>query len=290
MPDSSIPPTDADKGSLPERPEQTKNASAEDTKLSPSGRTAFNFLPDDATARSGWRQRLISFGPRAALWSAYGLAVLLLIVGGILMIVLGGEATQWQGVFVLLLSAAVLLALTLIAWMFVTRGRELAGFRRAQLALRRDEPQSAVEELNTLLASSLAAQRRPLAQFMLGKALDQLGRTEEAISAYRQATTFWPALNNLGSILLAKGDFRRAEAAFKAAIGLRPGEPVLYNQLALVYQRMNEPVLAREVLESCLKESPRSAATKRNLVRLDAREPIQVDEVPLRMLSFSPLE
>jgi Tetratricopeptide repeat len=237
----------------------------------------FNFLPDEAGGdhRLGWIARV---GPSLITIVAWTVALVYLAAGGVLLVLLGPGDTQITGALVI--GLAVLLAITgVITLGFAWRTHSSVRALRAAHRLVKDgNQQEAIPALTRLLADGRLPGIRHVTRFLLGKALAAEGRTREAAEAWKNCPDFWPAWNNLGTLLMEAGKLHQAERAFRHAIRLNPHEPLLYNHLALALQRRDEPVLARGVLELSLKHA-RSKATRRNLDRLDAGESIDVDGI-----------
>jgi tetratricopeptide (TPR) repeat protein len=79
----------------------------------------------------------------------------------------------------------------------------------------------------------------PLAWFVQGRALNQLGRFPEAIAAYRQNVRMAPddalARNNLGNAYRDSGRPREAMQAYRAAVEIDPGYVQAWHNLGLTF-------------------------------------------------------
>ena len=87
--------------------------------------------------------------------------------------------------------------------------------------------------------------------FALGRALQALGRQQEAVEAYRTAIRIKPeqaqAHDNLGTLLAGLGRLAEAEAEFRRAIALRPTLAGAHTNLGIVLSmlgRLDESITA----------------------------------------------
>ena len=265
-----------------EKPRDSARQASVSGRNAPAPGQAFNFLPDEPGGehRHGWIARVSQV---ALPFISYGVALIYLISGGVLLVLIAGSDERLlTGVLVIVLG--VLLGISGVATLaFALRTRSaIRSLRRAQQLVREGNEAEAIPALTQLLADGRLPGVRHITRFLLGKALAATGRTAEAKDAWKACEGFWPAWNNLGAMLLEEGRLHQAERAFRYAIKLNPGEPLLYNHLALTLQRRSEPVLARQVLELSLKHA-RSAATRRNLDRLDNGQEIDVHGILPRL-------
>ncbi|HET8887732.1 MAG TPA: tetratricopeptide repeat protein [Candidatus Angelobacter sp.] len=101
--------------------------------------------------------------------------------------------------------------------------RAADALKDAESLLQKQQYQQAEEKLQTLVA---AQPENPQAWFDLGFAQSHLGKTAEAISAYKKATQLSPkwfeAQQNLGLALAKSGDLTAAASALKIAVTLKP--------------------------------------------------------------------
>jgi Flp pilus assembly protein TadD len=93
----------------------------------------------------------------------------------------------------------------------------------------------------TLLDRALAVDSTSSAAHRLkGRAYDDLGRTEDAVTAYRTAVTLDPAdawsMNNLAFIRIQQGRYEEALPALARAVELRKDVPVFYNNLGMALE------------------------------------------------------
>jgi tetratricopeptide (TPR) repeat protein len=95
------------------------------------------------------------------------------------------------------------------------------------------------------VARSLAARyaQHPFSWKVLGAALRQLGKVQEALTAMKTSAQLAPsdaeAQNNLGSTFLELGRLEEAESSCMKAIDLRPNYPEAFFNLGLVLQQSN---------------------------------------------------
>ena len=101
--------------------------------------------------------------------------------------------------------------------------RAADALKDAESLLQKQQFSQAEEKLQALIA---AQAENPQAWFDLGFAQSRLGKTVEAISAYKKAAQLSPrwfeAQQNLGLALAKSGDLRAAAAALKTAVTLKP--------------------------------------------------------------------
>jgi len=99
------------------------------------------------------------------------------------------------------------------------------------------EIERAVDQTRLLIT---LAPREALLPNILGMALAQLGRSSEAIAAFRNAVKVNPqyaeAHSNLGSALVQVDDLEKARSHLQKAVALNPNLPEAHNSLATVYR------------------------------------------------------
>lgn len=117
-------------------------------------------------------------------------------------------------------------------------GMAAAWSNLAGLALGRGDADAAAELAERAVAAGGGAE----ACLTHARALDSLGKTEQAVVAYRQAVAAAPAstvaLNNLGSLLERSGRLDEAAAVFRRALKIEAGAPVLLFNLGVVLGKM----------------------------------------------------
>src|SRR5947209_17679093 len=93
----------------------------------------------------------------------------------------------------------------------------------AEDLLQKQQYQQAEEKLLAIVAKE---EKNPQAWFDLGFAQSHLGKSADAISAYKKATELSPkwfeAQQNLGLALAKSGDFSAAATVLKTAVTLKP--------------------------------------------------------------------
>ena len=95
----------------------------------------------------------------------------------------------------------------------------------------------------------------------LAIALEEQGRAEEAIAAYRRAVVadpgHWRARFNQGLLLRKLSRFEEAAAMFAEVLGLQPDHAKSHYELGLIYGgSLADPVRARHHLRACLEIDP----------------------------------
>lgn len=128
-----------------------------------------------------------------------------------------------------------------------------------------------VNEIDPALAYS--RRQRELAREHYAKALELSaeGETEAALDEYRNALELddqlYAAWNNMGQLLMDKGNYADAVAAFQIAAGIEPTDPrPLYNT-GLAYQRVGWGNDAYTSYERALSRDPNYLPAMRGLVR-----------------------
>ncbi|HWA39923.1 MAG TPA: tetratricopeptide repeat protein [Burkholderiales bacterium] len=105
-------------------------------------------------------------------------------------------------------------------------------------------------------------------RYMLGCALQEAGRAEEATVAYRRALELQPAhakaLNNLGSLLEVSGDAAGAVRCYDEALLADPGLAIAYSNRGNL-RKANEPEVAEADLRRALELGPPRAEWHANL-------------------------
>ena len=154
----------------------------------------------------------------------------------------------------------------LAQWVATDPNRAQPRLSQAKLALRAGEAGRA------LAFAEQALERAPDladAENTRGLAFDALDLKEQAEAAFRRAIALAPhsplAHNNLGVLLLERGDFAAAADAFEAGLAADPRNANARINLAIARARGGDPAAAIAELERVLAEHPRHAAACFNL-------------------------
>jgi tetratricopeptide (TPR) repeat protein len=111
--------------------------------------------------------------------------------------------------------------------------------------------------------------------FEKGVRLNNEGKTDPAIKKFEEALAiapgFYQARNNLGSLMLAKGDFAGAQAQFEEVIKLQQADAAAYFNLGNVYLLTNRTQDSYQAIQDGLKREPTSAKGQYLLGTLYAR-------------------
>ncbi|MBK8189238.1 MAG: tetratricopeptide repeat protein [Vampirovibrionales bacterium] len=104
------------------------------------------------------------------------------------------------------------------------------------------------------------AKRLAVQAYNRGVDAEAARRTDEAITAYREALRYNPGLiqaaNNLGGALEAKKEYEAALAVYRQAIAWSPAEPLLYRNLGVACENVGRVEEALKAYETYLKLSP----------------------------------
>lgn len=133
---------------------------------------------------------------------------------------------------------------------------------RAHLRAQRGAAEAALTDLEALVA--LAPRRSAGDWFNLAFLLDQLGRLEQAETAFNQALSLDPKLDRgwygLGLTLIRLRRLDDAVTALKRNTELQPMSPYGWYQLARVYMDRQEPDEARRIIARLKGFEPKVAA------------------------------
>jgi len=114
------------------------------------------------------------------------------------------------------------------------------------------------------------------AYMLMGEAMDEMHDSEGALRAYRKAVEVGPHQPNvhfgLGYLLWMKSEYKDAAAEFEKEIALSHGHLLAREYLADARMMLNEKDAARELLESAVKEDPKSAMAWVDLGTIHAEE------------------
>lgn len=111
--------------------------------------------------------------------------------------------------------------------------------------------------------------RNPLAWFVQGRALGELGRFDEAIAAYRHNLSLAPgdvlARNNLGNAWRDSGHSREAMRAYRAAVEIDPDYLPAWHNLGLTFYRVKGQAGVTQALQKLQALDPKLADVWRAL-------------------------
>jgi tetratricopeptide (TPR) repeat protein len=103
----------------------------------------------------------------------------------------------------------------------------------------------------------------------LGQALNEKGRTDEAIEQYKKALALYPrfaeARFNLGNAYKDRGDLINAEKAWKKTLEIKPSHPLALNQLGNVYYFKGQFKEAKKYYAAALESDSKHAKARYNL-------------------------
>jgi len=119
-------------------------------------------------------------------------------------------------------------------------------------------PEEAVEHYNRALATFPAGHKSVITH--LSRLYERMGRFDRAAEAYSQALDLYPEdaylLSNYGIMLAKKGQAGKALEFFRRAIQIKPDSPNLYNNLGLVYSMQKQYTGAIEAFEKAVALAP----------------------------------
>lgn len=126
-------------------------------------------------------------------------------------------------------------------------------------------------EIDPALAYSRRQREQAREHYAAALEFSAKGKTEEALAEYRSALELddqlYAAWNNMGQLLMDKGNYADAVAAFQIAAGIEPTDPrPLYNT-GLAYQRVGWASDAYTSYERALTRDPNYLPAMRGLAR-----------------------
>ncbi|MBI2644290.1 MAG: tetratricopeptide repeat protein [Candidatus Wildermuthbacteria bacterium] len=141
------------------------------------------------------------------------------------------------------------------------------------------------EQRNTYLANAVENLRKAIdlessyasAHYLLAVALDQQGKSDEAIASLEQARTSDPndigIVFQLGVAYWKKGEFEKARATFERAKGINADYANARYMLGLVYDRLGQKDKAREEFSAVAQSNPDNQEVKKILQNLSIGRP-----------------
>jgi len=208
-----------------------------------------------------------------------------LVLGGMgaFLLEFGSDDQRLKGTLALGFSALGLVFTVFVFFYFSRKRRALVQLRELSKMFEKTDAQSMISRLKMLIESDRIGEMHDVLYFLLARAYQYAEDSESAKKAYKIANNFWLAHNNLAVILLEEGEYDDAVDELRAAIALNPREGILYHQLAWTLQKMDEPVLARKVLEAARIHVPGTKLVTQNIQRiLDGKE-VEIPAFPSRV-------
>jgi len=149
------------------------------------------------------------------------------------------------------------------------------------------------EALTTLQAADLsAASKRDRARilFYTARVHEELGDEAKAIAAYGSATeiepTYGAAMNNLGQLLLRRGDSAAAAALLRKAAALDDPHRLLYlNNYAVAAEKAGDVEAARNAFGQLAAAQPDNVAAQTNAIRL-LDDPKRIADLLAKLTKF----
>jgi len=135
------------------------------------------------------------------------------------------------------------------------------------------------DQLTLFSVTARTSPRSAKVRYNLGRALEDAGRTAEALSAYREALAilpeYAPAHNNAGLLLAASGDLAGAREHLEAATRFDPSLVTAWVSLGAARHALGETAGARDAFQSALRLDPGEPDALYNLgsLLLDAGRP-----------------
>lgn len=132
-------------------------------------------------------------------------------------------------------------------------------------------PTSKADSIDPALAYARRQREEARTHYTKALALSAKGKSEEALQEYRNALELddqlYAAWNNMGQLLMDKGNYADAVAAFQIAAGIEPSDPrPLYNT-GLAYQRVGWASDAYTSYDRALTRDPNYLPAMRGLAR-----------------------
>ncbi len=211
---------------------------------------------------------------------------LILSAMGAFLLEFGNEDERFNGMLAVGFSILGLGSTLIMLYRFSRKRKAFMQLREISRMFEREKPRKMTEKLQELIASNRIGEMHDVLYFLLARAYQISDDVESAKKMYKIAGNFWLARNNLAVILLEEQDFEGAVNELRKAISLNPTEAILYHQLAWTLQRMDEPVLARKVLETAQAHVLHLKLIKANIERVLDDEEVEIPAMPSRVSFF----
>ena len=166
---------------------------------------------------------------------------------------------------------AALLA-SVVAWVAPAAADDLAAIQKL---IRKGDTAQAIEQLDAHLRT---APDDPQARFLMGVALADSGRRDEAVAVFLKLTEDHPELpesyNNLAVLYAGQGLYERARQALEMAIQANPSYAIAYENLGDLHVKLASQAYDQAArLDARNKSAPRKLALARDLLAPPAKAP-----------------
>ncbi|MGB3534038.1 MAG: tetratricopeptide repeat protein [Microcoleaceae cyanobacterium] len=132
--------------------------------------------------------------------------------------------------------------------------------RQAEEYYQNQQYESTVKLAEQILSGNPSPQQAVETHVLLGKALQGMGQTQQAMESYKAAIASQPgnitAYNNLGSCYALQKQWNNARACYQKAIQLQPDLAVAYQNLGRVWKRMGQPEKAADCFYQAFQIEP----------------------------------
>ncbi len=213
--------------------------------------------------------------------SIIGTSLFFLASLGFFLVEYGGEHHKLKGLLIIIFSSAGVLSIAVIGYRFRQRRKAFQALREIHFSLQSDDIRETKKRLKKLILNGRLSDMQQMLYFMLARSHQLLDEFDDAKRAYEASQGFWGAQNNLAVLLIAEEKYEDAIEHLKKAISLNLHEAFLYNQLAWTLQKIDEPVLARKVLETAREYVLKRKTIDENIKRLGNDEEVVVNSQPL---------
>ena len=171
------------------------------------------------------------------------------------------------------MRAIVTVAVLLVASAAVGQPTVDATIREARKAIDAGRAHEALDTLTSFDKSALPPRARARLWFYTARVHEELGDEPSAVAAYQHAVdlepTYGAAMNNLGELLLRRGDATRAAALLKTAVALDDPRHLLYlDNYAAAAEKAGGIEAARSAYGEVALAQPENVAAQLNAIRL----------------------